>query len=141
MAKYYVTYSGCQERIYEFDKLNDCIRKAKQIVDEEGKDTYVRTEGKAEFRSYSVKTYSSPRMKHPRLIKDDEGCICADIPSYKNNGRDTSARYNFDKNILVIAGKTIEKHPKFKNIDKFENWVSTYFAQGKDGYDPDKRNE
>ncbi len=141
MAKYYVTYSGCQERIYESDKLNDCIRKAKQIVDEEGKDTYVRTEGKAEFRSYSVKTYSSPRMKHPRLIKDDEGCICADIPSYKNNGRDTSARYNFDKNILVIAGKTIEKHPKFKNIDKFENWVSTYFAQGKDGYDPDKRNE
>lgn len=141
MAKYYVTYSGCQERIYEADKLNDCIRKAKQIVDEEGKDTYVRTEGKAEFRSYSVKTYSSPRMKHPRLVKDDEGCICADIPSYKNNGRDTSARYNFDKDILVIAGKTIEKHPKFKNIDKFENWVSTYFAQGKDGYDPDKRNE
>lgn len=141
MAKYYVTYSGCQERIYEADKLNDCIRKAKQIVDEEGKDTYVRTEGKAEFRSYSVKTYSSPRMKHPRLIKDDEDCICADIPSYKNNGRDTSARYNFDKNILVIAGKIIEKHPKFKNIDKFENWVSTYFAQGKDGYDPDKRNE
>ena len=92
MAKYYVTYSGCQERIYEADKLNDCIRKAKQIVDEEGKDTYVRTEGKAEFRSYSVKTYSSPRMKHPRLVKDDEGCICADIPSYKNNGRDTSAR-------------------------------------------------
>ena len=141
MAKYYVTYSGCQERIYESDKINDCIRKAKQIVDEEGKGTYVRTEGKAEFRSYSVKTYSSPRMKHPRLIKDDEGCICADIPSYKNNGRDTSARYNFDKNILVIAGKIIEKHPKFKNIDKFENWVSTYFAQGKDGYDPDKRNE
>ena len=141
MAKYYVTYSGCQERIYEADKLNDCIRKAKQIVDEEGKDTYVRTEGKAEFRSYSVKTYSSPRMKHPRLVKDDEGCICADIQSYKNNGRDTSARYNFDKDILVIAGKTIEKHPKFKNIDKFENWVSTYFAQGKDGYDPDKRNE
>ena len=141
MAKYYVTYSGCQERIYEADKLNDCIRKAKQIVDEEGKDTYVRTEGKAEFRSYSVKTYSSPRMKHPRLVKDDEGCICADIPSYKNNGRDTSDRYNFDKDFLVIAGKTIEKHPKFKNIDKFENWVSTYFAQGKDGYDPDKRNE
>ena len=141
MAKYYVTYSGCQERIYESDKLNECIRKAKQIVDEEGKDTYFRTEGKAEFRSYSVKTKTSPRMKHPRLVKDDEGCICADIPSYKNNGRDTSARYNFDKDILVIAGKTIEKHPKFKNIDKFENWVSTYFAQGKDGYDPDKRNE
>lgn len=141
MAKYYVTYSGCQERIYESDKLNECIRKAKQIVDEEGKGTYVRTEGKADFRSYSVKTYTSPRMKHPRLIKDDEGCICADIPSYKNNGRDTSARYNFDKNILVIAGNIIEKHPKFKNIDKFENWVSTYFAQGKDGYDPDKRNE
>lgn len=43
MAKYYVTYSGCQERIYESDKINDCIRKAKQIVDEEGKGTYVRT--------------------------------------------------------------------------------------------------
>lgn len=141
MAKYYVTYSGCQERIYESDKLNECIRKAKQIVEEESKETYVRTEGKAEFRSYSVKPYTSPRMKHPKLIKDDEGCICADIPSYKNNGRDTSARYNFDKNILVIAGNIIEKHPKFKNIDKFENWVSTYFAQGKDGYDPDKRNE
>ena len=136
MAKYYVTYSGCQERIYESDKINDCIRKAKQIVDEEGKGTYVRTEGKAEFRSYSVKPYSSPRMKHPRLIKDDEGCICADIPSYKNNGRDTSARYNFDKNILVIAGKTIDKHPKFKNIGKFEDWVNTYFAKGKDGYNP-----
>ena len=134
MAKYYVTYSGCQERIYEADKINDCIRKAKQIVEEEGKCTYVRTEGKAEFRSYSVKTYSNPRMKHPRLIKDDEGCICADMPSYKNNGRDTSARYNFEKNILVIAGKTIEKHPKFKNIDKFDDWVNTYFAKGKDGY-------
>lgn len=43
MAKYYVTYSGCQERIYESDKINDCIRKAKQIVDEEGKGTYART--------------------------------------------------------------------------------------------------
>ena len=136
MAKYYVTYSGCQERIYESDKINDCIRKAKQIVDDEGKGTYVRTEGKAEFRSYGVKPYSSPRMKQPRLIKDDEGCICADIPSYKNNRRDTSAQYNFDKNILVIAGKTIEKHPKFKNIGKFEDWVNTYFAKGKDGYDP-----
>ena len=136
MAKYYVTLSGCQERIYESDKLNDCIRKAKQIVDEEGKGTYVRTEGKVDFRSYSVKPYSSPRMKHPRLIKDDEGCICAEIPSYKHNDRDTSARYNFEKNILVIAGKTIEKHPKFKNIDKFDDWVNTYFAKGKDGYKP-----
>ena len=135
MKKHYVTYSGCQERIYESDKINDCIRKAKEIVEKEGKSTYVRTEGKAGWRAYDVKPYSSPRMKHPKLIKDEEGCICADLASYKGN-RDTSARYNFDKNILVIAGKHIEKHPKFKNIDKFEDWVNSYFAKNKDGYNP-----
>lgn len=137
MAKYYVTYSGEHARLYESDKLNDCIRKAKEIVDKQGKNTYVRTEGKTEFRSYSVKPYTNPRIKHPRLIKDDEGCICAVIPSYKNNARDTSACYNFDKNILVIAGNTVEKHPKFKNIDKFEDWVNSWFANGKDGYNPE----
>lgn len=74
------------------------------------------------------------RLKRPHLIKNEEGCICADLASYKNAERDTSARYNFDKNILVIAGKVIEKHPKFKNIDKFEDWVARFFADGKDGY-------
>ena len=74
------------------------------------------------------------RLKRPHLIKDEEGCICADLASYKNAERDTSARYNFDKNILVIADKVIEKHPKFKNIDKFEEWVVRFFADGKDGY-------
>lgn len=137
MKKYYVTYSGELDRIYESDKLNDCIRKAKEIVEKEGKNTYVRTEGKTGFRSYSVKPYTAPRMKHPRLMKDDDGCICAYMPSYKNNDRDTSACYNFDKNILVIAGRTIVKHPKFKDIDKFEDWVNSWFGKGKDGYGVD----
>ena len=134
MAKHYVTYNNLsRERIYESDKINDCIRKAKEIVEKEGKNTYVLTEGKLTCRAYKVKPYTSPRMKHPKTIKDEEGCICADLVSYKGN-RDTSARYNFDKNILVIAGKTIEKHPRFKDIGKFENWVGRYFAEGKDGY-------
>lgn len=135
MAKHFVTYNNLsRERIYESDKIGDCIRKAKEIVEKEGKDAYVRTEGKIACQSYKVKPYSSPRMKHPQLIKDEEGCICADLASYKNNQRDTSARYNFDKNILIVGGKTIEKHPKFKDINKFEEWVNRYFALGKDGY-------
>lgn len=134
MAKHYVTYGVCKERIYEADKINDCIRKAKEIAEKEGKETYVRTEGKLNFRAYSPKVYTRTRQKYPRLIKDEDGCICADLPSQKKGGRDTSARYNFDRDILVVAGKTIDKHPKFKNIDRFEDWVNRYFADGLDGY-------
>lgn len=135
MARHFVTYNSLsRERIFESDRISDCIRKAKEIVEKEGKDAYVRTEGKIACRTYKVKPYTPPRLKHPRLIKDEEDCICADLPSYKNKGRDTSARYNFDRNILVVAGKVIDKHPKFKDIDKFEGWVFRYFAEGKDGY-------
>lgn len=135
MARHFVTYDNLsRERIFESDRISDCIRKAKEIVEKEGKDAYVRTEGKIACRTYKVKPYTPPRLKHPRLIKDEEGCICADLPSYKNKGRDTSARYNFDRNILVVAGKVIDKHPKFKDIDKFEGWITRYFAEGKDGY-------
>lgn len=135
MAKYYVTYDGSDSRIYESDRLNDCIRKAKTVVEDERRNTCVRTEGQHSFRSYSVKPVAAVRLKHPRLIKDEHGCICADLPGSKNRMRDTSARYNFDRDILVIAGRVVEKHPKFRNIDKFERWVACYFADGRDGFD------
>lgn len=140
MAKYYVTYKDSDTKVFESDKLNDAIKVAKAELDKPGcKGTYIYKEGHRGFyRSYSTKPYSSPRQTHPKLIKDEDGCICADWQGRKGQVRDVSARYNFDRNILVIAGKTIEKHPKFKNIDKFENWVASYFAQGKDGFDPDK---
>lgn len=139
MAKYYVTYKDSEVRIYESDKLNDAIKAAKTELDKPGcKGTYIYKAGQAGlYRSYSPQPYTAPRQIHPRLIKDDDGCICADWPSRKGALRDTSARYNFDRNILVIAGKTIDKHPKFKDVDKFETWVGRYFAEGKDGFDPD----
>ena len=138
MAKYYVTVDGSENRIYETDKMNEAIKVAKTEVEKPGvKKTYVHKEGDTTFtRSYTPKPYTNPRLTHPHLIKDEEGCICADWPSPKKSARDLSARYNFEKNVLVIAGKTIEKHPKFKDIEKFEGWVRCYFAQCKDGYNP-----
>lgn len=136
MAKYYVTADGSENRIYESDKLNDSIRFAKKEIEKPAvKKTYVHKEGDKTFtRSYTAKPYSSPRIKHAHLIKDEQGRICADLKS-QNKQRDTSASYCFEDNTLVVAGKFIEKHPKFTNIDKFENWVNRYFADGMDEID------
>lgn len=71
------------------------------------------------------------RVKHATLGKDAEGNIIFVYPS-QNKQRDTSASYSPYTNVLVIAGKTIEKHPKFPNVEKFEGFVNTYFAEGKD---------
>ena len=138
MAKYYVAINTVENRICETDKLNDAIRTAKAELDKPGvKESFVLKEGDKHFtRNYTSKPYTSPRLKHAQLVKDENGKICADMKS-QNKQRDTSARYCFEDNILVIAGKLIEKHPKFKNIDKFEDWVNRYIAEGKDGYNPD----
>ena len=136
MAKYYVTVDGSENRIYESDKMNEAIKVAKAEVEKPRiKKAYVHKEGDSTFtRSYTPKPYTAHRVKHAHLIKDEQGRICGDMKS-QNKQRDTSARYCFEDNTLVIAGKTIEKHPKFKNIEKFEDWVNCYFADGKDGYD------
>lgn len=135
MAKYYVTANSLDNRIYEFDKLNDAIKAAKNELNKSGiRKTYVKKEGDNTFtRSYTHETCTPVRIKHPQLIKDDNGKICADLKS-QNKHRDTSARYCFEDNTLVVGGKLVEKHPKFANIDKFEDWVMRYFAEGKDGY-------
>ena len=137
MAKYYVTAKTPDNRIAEYDKLNDAIKAAKAELEKPDiKKTYVRKEGDKTFmRSYEHKPYTTVRMKHAHLIKDEQGRICAEIKS-QNKQRDTSARYCFEDNTLVIAGKIIEKHPKFKNIDKFEGWINCFFAKGKDGFAP-----
>ena len=136
MGKYYVAINSLENRIYEKDKLNDAIKTAKTELDKPGvKEAFVLKEGDKLFkRSYTSKPYTSPRLKHAHLVKDEDGKICADMKS-QNKQRDTSARYCFEDNTLVIAGKFIENHPKFKNSDKFEDWVNCYFAKGKDGYD------
>lgn len=71
------------------------------------------------------------RLKRATLGKDAEGNIIFVVAS-QTKQRDTSATYSPYTNVLVIAGKTIEKHPKFPNVDKFEGFVNTYFAEGKD---------
>lgn len=135
-AVYYVTKNVYDEIIYEAEKLNDAIKAAKDALNNPGvSKTYVFKTGEKNYiRSYVPKPYTNIRLKHAQLIKDDQGRICADMKS-QNKSRDTSARYCFEDNTLVIAGKLIEKHPKFKNIEKFEEWVSKYLAESKDGFD------
>lgn len=133
MAKYYITVNTLDNRIGETDKFNDAIRIAKAELDKpDVKKSYVHKEGDRTFtRSYTSKPYTDVRIKHAHLIKDEQNRICGDLKS-QNKSRDTSARYCFEDNSLVIAGKAVEKHPKFKNLEQFENWVFSYFAKGKD---------
>ena len=132
-----MTKNGYDEKIYEAEKLNDAIKAAKDALNNPGvSKTYVFKTGEKNYiRSYVPKPCTDVRIKHAQLIKDDQGRICADMKS-QNKSRDTSARYCFEDNTLVIAGKLIKKHPKFKNIEKFEGWVMKYFVEGCDG--PDK---
>lgn len=133
MAKYYITVNTLDNRIGEMDNLNDAIRIAKAELDKpDVKKSHVHKEGDRTFtRSYTSRPYTDVRIKHAHLIKDEQGRICGGLKS-QNKSRDTSAKYCFEDNSLVIAGKTVEKHPKFKNLEQFENWVHCYFAKGKD---------
>lgn len=53
---------------------------------------------------------------------------------YKLGFRKDDKRFEYcfiggDVNILTFDGVIIEKHPRFKNIDHFENWCRRYTAE------------
>lgn len=68
------------------------------------------------------------RVVHPRLDKNELGQLIFNFPTQEKS-RDTSCIYVIETNILTIAGKVIDKHPKFRNIVQFEDWCNRYFGQ------------
>lgn len=67
------------------------------------------------------------RIKHPRLEQNEAGQLVFFCPT-QHKERNTESLYNIKTNELFMAGQLIETHPKFKNIDQFEDWCNRYWA-------------
>lgn len=68
------------------------------------------------------------RISHAHLDRKENGDVYAVFKVEK----DKSFEYCFIGNEvgkLTLAGVVIDKHPKFKNIEKFENWCRVYTAE------------
>lgn len=68
------------------------------------------------------------RIKHPQLIKDEQGRLAFHCKTQCKE-RNTESLYIIETNELWMAGQKIEKHPKFKHIGQFEGWCNTYWAR------------
>ena len=68
------------------------------------------------------------RVKHPRLDRNEDGELIFYCPS-QSKERNTESTYIISTDTLIMAGVTVEKHPKFKNIDQFEDWCNVYWAK------------
>lgn len=73
------------------------------------------------------------RIKHANLAKIEGELVF--LMKSQTKERNTECIYYPYNNTLYIAGKLIEKHPKFKDVVKFENWCNVFFAEGRDEYD------
>lgn len=68
------------------------------------------------------------RIKHPKLIMIDNQFVYEQKSQFiLPKDRDTSAMYYVKDNRLIVSKKEVAKHPKFKNITQFENWLNRYF--------------
>lgn len=68
------------------------------------------------------------RIKHPQLIKDEQGRLAFHCKSQCKE-RNTESLYIIETNELFMAGKMVNKHPKFKDIVQFENWCNVYWTK------------
>lgn len=67
------------------------------------------------------------QVKHPRLEKNKIGQLIFYTPT-QYSGRNTESIYVIETNTLTMAGIIVNKHPKFSNIEQFENWCNRYWA-------------
>ena len=136
MSKYYVILDGDENRKYETNLKRDAINYCRKAIEEQqAKVAELYTEGKSFPEFYRPKPRRTIRHTRPHLIKNGANQLCFEWKA-NNKTRNDYAIYNIEKNELLIADKKVDKHPKFKDVDKFESFVSRYFADGKDGYDP-----
>lgn len=47
----------------------------------------------------------------------------------QDKARNTECIYGIYDGVLTIAGNVVEKHPKFTDIEKFENWCNVYIVE------------
>lgn len=67
------------------------------------------------------------KVKHATLRQTDERLEMW-LPT-QDKVHNTECVYGIYDGLLDIAGKRIEKHPKFKNIEQFETWCNVYIVK------------
>lgn len=67
------------------------------------------------------------RVKHAKLDKTPSGELVFYFPS-QSKERNTESTYFVRSGVLIMAGKEVAKHPRFKNVPQFEDWCNRYWA-------------